>query len=736
MAGLKPVFRQGLLLLLLAALPAGADKPDEYIGSAACGSCHAAEFQKWQTSDHFHSMARPDSSSVLGDFSGVSAEVSGSRVHFFTQGGKPYIRTENPHDGKLRDYPVIYTFGHYPLQQYLIALGGGRLQAFRLAWDSRPKKEGGQRWFDPQQHARGPLAWSSHLLNWNSNCAVCHSTRVQEGYIEAENRFETRFAEINVGCEACHGPGRKHLDAVRRGAAKPGAALVRGRPPALWQRQEGADVASAPGIGPGLENICGGCHSRRTRTGETGPHLDYHDQYRLALLETGLYHPDGQIDDEVFVLGSFLQSRMHQAGVTCNDCHDSHSGQLRRTGDSLCLGCHLPTSLKKASHSLHREGVVQCVDCHMPASIYMGVDARRDHRLAIPETGISGAPDICESCHQQKGLAVQAVLQNPGQTYRLLHQRLLLADPTAAPDLQKLQQSKALPAVQMATLVSQLHRLHPSRYLPLLEPALRDASPLVRSAALPLTSALAPGSRWQLAAPLLQDPSRRVRLDAARALLPLFGQVSGSRREALLAGIQELRDSLSLNASLPSAQNAAAELDYSLGQRQAAKATWQATLAAAPDYVPALLNLADLHRAEGREKEAAKLLEKALQQAGDSAAVQYSLGLSLVRRREYAKALAWLKRAAESADAEPEFVRTFAVALEAAEGPGVAVRYLRAADARWPNDFSLLLLQLAWLQKSRAATGEILPLVRRLQFIAPEAPEARQLAERYGLSRP
>jgi hypothetical protein len=56
------------------------------------------------------------------------------------------VRTDGP-DGALRDYPIAYTFGVYPLQQYLIAMPGGRLQALGVAWDSRPKEQGGQRWF-------------------------------------------------------------------------------------------------------------------------------------------------------------------------------------------------------------------------------------------------------------------------------------------------------------------------------------------------------------------------------------------------------------------------------------------------------------------------------------------------------------------------------------------------------------------------------------------------------------
>ena len=124
----------------------------------------------------------------------------------------------------MRDFEVKYTFGVTPLQQYLIELPGGRLQAFTLAWDARPKKQGGQRWYDlyPAEKLRAgdELHWTGRQQNWNFMCADCHVTNLRKGYSAANNTFTTHWSEPTVGCEACHGPGAAHIAWAKSGQAK------------------------------------------------------------------------------------------------------------------------------------------------------------------------------------------------------------------------------------------------------------------------------------------------------------------------------------------------------------------------------------------------------------------------------------------------------------------------------------------------------------------------------------
>ena len=118
-------------------------------------------------------------------------------------------------DGALNVLQIAYTFGVYPLQQYLIAFPGGRLQALGIAWDSRPKEQGGQRWFhlypDQKLPAGDRLHWTGRDQTWNYMCADCHSTDLQKNYDLAANTYATTWTDVDVSCEACHGPGSRHV---------------------------------------------------------------------------------------------------------------------------------------------------------------------------------------------------------------------------------------------------------------------------------------------------------------------------------------------------------------------------------------------------------------------------------------------------------------------------------------------------------------------------------------------
>ena len=159
-------------------------------------------------------MAHATKDTVLGDFNDASFDYFGVHSRFFRDGDKFMVETDGP-DGKIAPFEVKYTFGLYPLQQYLVEFPDGRIQALSLAWDSRPKSEGGQRWFHlyPNEDIKHDdvLHWTKLNQNWNFMCAECHSTGVRKNYDAAKDRFATTWAEISVGCEACHGQGSAHV---------------------------------------------------------------------------------------------------------------------------------------------------------------------------------------------------------------------------------------------------------------------------------------------------------------------------------------------------------------------------------------------------------------------------------------------------------------------------------------------------------------------------------------------
>jgi hypothetical protein len=296
--------------------------------------------------------------------------------------------------------------GHRPLQQYLVETENGRLQVLDLAWDVTAKK-----WFHLYPDENAPpgdgMHWTGSYKNWQARCAACHQTGFDKGYDFPTRTYQTHWKELTVGCESCHGPGSEHIDWARssRSSDNPHQSLM-------------------PKLGPGQQenelNVCGPCHARRDAFSQLSPPAGspFAEHYALSGLSPDLYFADGQQNAEVFILGSFLQSKMKAKGVTCSDCHDGHSGALVAEGNAVCTQCHSEAgnsgfpSLRKAdydtpAHHHHEPGseAAQCVSCHMPERSYMVIDPRRDHFFRKPDplqAKAAGAPDACTSCHTEK----------------------------------------------------------------------------------------------------------------------------------------------------------------------------------------------------------------------------------------------------------------------------------------------------------------------------------------------
>ncbi len=396
-----------------------------FVGSETCTGCHRVEAELWRTSQHKLAMQHATDKSVLGDFADASFDYYGVRSRFFRQDGKFLIETDGP-DGKLGIFEVKYTFGLDPLQQYLVAFPDGRLQALSLAWDTRQKEAGGQRWFHlyPNEAIRHDdvLHWTKLNQNWNFMCAECHSTGVKKNYDAAADRFATSFAEISVGCEACHGQGSRHVGWARdRQSWWP---FGKSNDPTLgllvrFDERDGVVWPPDPATGHPHRSIapatlrkevetCGLCHARRGQLSEAWvPGRWLSDTHTVSPLARGLYQADGQMLDEVYNYGSFKQSRMFAAGVTCSDCHEPHGAKLWVAGDSLCLQCHAADKYSAITHSRH-DGVnpaLSCASCHMPVRTYMVVDQRHDHSFRVPRPDQSaklGTPNACNDCHADK----------------------------------------------------------------------------------------------------------------------------------------------------------------------------------------------------------------------------------------------------------------------------------------------------------------------------------------------
>ncbi|HXV31252.1 MAG TPA: multiheme c-type cytochrome, partial [Sinorhizobium sp.] len=405
--------------------PAGSTASATFVGSETCAGCHRAQAELWRGSQHQRAMAHATDTSVLGDFSDVSFGYHGVRSRFFRENGRFLVETDGA-DGKLAVFEIKYTFGVDPLQQYLIEFPDGRLQALSLAWDSRPKEKGGQRWFHlyPGEQIRHDdvLHWTKRNQNWNFMCAECHSTGVRKNYDAARDGFATSWAEISVGCEGCHGKGSAHVAWARDRQSlwpfgrrdDPEKGLVvrfDERRDVTWSidaKSGNARRSVAPATLRKEVETCGLCHARRAGFSEgwvPGQWLSH--THLVSPLIRGLYHADGQMRDEVYTYGSFKQSKMFAAGVTCSDCHEPHSAKQRQSGDNVCLQCHASQKYTSATHHQHETVAppLSCASCHMPARTYMVVDPRHDHGFRIPRPDHSvklGLPNACNACHADR----------------------------------------------------------------------------------------------------------------------------------------------------------------------------------------------------------------------------------------------------------------------------------------------------------------------------------------------
>jgi len=613
--------------------------------------------------------------------------------------------------GKPRGFPLLYAAGVAPLQQYVVATERGKLQSFGVAWDTRSTDAGGGRWF----HVYGPrgiapddpLYFTGPAQNWNHVCADCHSTLVERRYDLAEDRFDTHWAELSVGCEACHGPGAEHVRRAKAGAK--GAAwgsdygfVVSLTRAAAWEPS--STGSPVPRMQDGVElEVCAPCHSRRQPLHEGFLAGDpFLDSFEPELLHAGRYHADGQVEGEVYEWASFLQSRMHAAGVRCSDCHDPHSAELHASGNALCTRCHSPARFEAESHSRHAGAKAPlCVDCHMPPAVFMQIDQRRDHSIRIPRPDHSlefGTPNACTGCHakQTASWALEWLSKwYPGSARRPHFVDALGRDRKGALDaprtLDALARDSTAPGIARATALERLGTFPSGRTLETLRAALSSSEPLVVYGAVLGASALPPAERVRLLLPAAEHRLRAVRVAVGKALagVPLGGLDAGARA-SLERAFSDVEQSFAVSASLPQTHVERSSFELARGNVEEAERALGAALRLGSCLPEAHLNLADIARQRGDESGAEREIRAALACDPKNAFAHHALGLWQVRKREPRLALVSLEKAVELAPADIRFAYVLAVAT--AEGGDVtrALALVEATLKRRPNDRDLL----------------------------------------------
>ena len=729
--------------------PVTAGTQPGFIGSAACAECHRTETEAWKTSQHARAMQHANERSVLGDFNHAQFSYNGIDSTFFKRDAKYFVRTDGA-DGKLAEFEIRYTFGVDPLQQYLIEFSDGRLQALSIAWDARPKDQGGQRWFHlyPKEKIdhRDELHWTRRQQNWNFMCADCHSIDVRKNYDAASDSFKTQWAEITVGCEACHGPGSAHAAWAKTKPADPTLGLTLRfdeRRDVAWtiDPKSGTAGRSRPNDAHTELEVCAQCHARRAQIAE-GYHAGrpFLDHYRPSLLSPGLFHADGQQRDEVYIWGSFLQSKMQRAGVTCSDCHEPHGGKLRAEGNAVCAQCHLPARYEDPKHHFHPMGSKgsACVDCHMPETTYMVIDPRRDHSLRVPRPDQSvalGVPNACNACHADKDAAwaagvLDARLGRRPEGFQRFAATLAAAargDAAAGGMLAALAGDPSQSAIARASAAQALGAALSPQTLDALRAPLAAADPLQRLAAVSALEALPEEPRLALAAPLLDDRRRAVRIEAAQVLSSIpDASFPAARRAAFERAAAEYESVQRYNFDRPEARTSLGTFYARRGRMQDAEKTLRSALALEPRHVPAYVNLADLWRSLGRDAAGEAILREGLALMPDDATLRHVLGLTLVRLQRADAGLAELARAAALAPGDARFAYVYAVGLYSNGKPQEALAEIDRALVRHPAQRELLLAGASFSRES-GARERALEYARRLVEAAPGDAQAQQL---------
>jgi predicted CXXCH cytochrome family protein len=701
-----------------------------FVGREKCISCHEAAYQAWLDSDHDHSMAEADETMVRGDFDDTLFEHRGVTSRFYRKDGKYYVHTQGP-GGDMGDFEVAYTFGIEPLQQYLIPFPGGRLQCLTVAWDVDRDQ-----WFHLYPDEDIPpddwLHWTRNAQNWNGMCAECHSTNLEKEYDPESQTFSTTWSEIDVSCEACHGPGSRHVQWAEI-------------PPMARPETENFDLVIQTSDITSRQQVelCAPCHSRRTELGDYDhTRIDLLDNLIPSVLEEALYYADGQILEEVYVYGSFVQSKMFANDVRCSDCHDVHSLTLVKEGNDLCLQCHRADAYDTYEHHFHQkvyegkpsDGAL-CVKCHMPESPYMIIDYRADHSIRVPRPDLTreiGTPNACSQpgCHDDRSL--QWLIDYYERWYgraKKPHYGTILAagrarKPEARNQLLRLASDSLYPAIVRATALSLLGAYPGEDSTRTFNQALADEEALVRYTAVDHADTLGLSAEQviEIVSPLLFDPVRAVRMLAATKLAGAPDDLlEPYQREALAENLGEYQKTMEYSLDFSFAGLNLGNLYSRLGEAEKAEQYYLSAIEIDDLFYPAKANLAILYNSLGRNEEAERLVRDVLDDYPEMYDAAYSLGLLMAEMNRYPEAAIYLGRASQGMPERSRVHYNLGLALQYLERHSEAEAAFERALAVEPNNLDYL-YALADHYIKRSELRKALAVVERMIAAHPDNP--------------
>lgn len=734
-----------------------------YTGRQACKPCHEKEYALFMGSDHDRAMDVADSTTVFGNFSNVTYRHLGIESRFYQKDGGYFVFTEGP-DGTMEEFRVDYVFGVRPLQQYLVAFPGGRYQCLPLCWDTRSKKEGGQQWFhiygDERVLPSDFLYWTRIMQNWNYMCAECHSTNLKKNFNAATNSYHTTWSEIDVSCEACHGPGSAHIKWAEEAAKHPASQepgdlglVIHFKDPEVgtWMFRPGSNIAERTVKRDGRKTLetCARCHARRSTIHEeyTFGH-SFLDTHRPSLLVDPLYFPDGQIHDEVYVYASFLQSKMYHKGVICSDCHEPHSLKVYVQGNALCYRCHLTEAYGTKSHHFHKENSsgALCVECHMPERTYMQVDPRRDHSLRNPRPDLSarlGTPNACSACHDRLDKSSPSNLSNMtnsfykwyGRKDRGVHYgetfwKARNDYPEAIPELIRLATDTSMPAmIRSSSFYYLSHYQDPSIYNAIAS-GIRDRDPLIRLGAIEGSRTLEEDQKTTIYRTLLYDSVRLIRTQAAynmpKSSVQHLSKLEKSHYDQVIA---EYFETEMINADVPFNWMNMGNYYFDRGDFEEAERSYLRAIAIEPYLPMSFINLADLFRQMQMDEKGEAILTEALHYNPGSADLLHALGLVLIRRGKTEEGIRYLKQATETDPENCRYAYVYGVGLYSIGARQEAIFLLEKALKSHPYDRDILFALVSYYTET-GNLEEARTIAEKLVGYYPEDPGYREVLYR------
>ncbi len=714
-----------------------------FVGRRACVKCHIREDRLFEKSHHDLAMAIASEKTMLGDFDNATFTRRGVTSRFFRKEGKFFVHTEGV-GGVMADFEITHTFGWTPLQQYLIPFPGGRLQCLPLAWDVKKKE-----WFhlypDDDFDSGDWMYWTNSAQTWNSMCADCHSTNYKKGYDFKEDNYNYSFSEINVSCEACHGPASRHVtwaETMQPLDSDNGLIVHTGKMTAREQVE-----------------LCAFCHSRRSPLGNYAHgKRDLLDTVTPRLLDEGLYFADGQILDEVYVYNSFIQSKMFDREVRCSDCHDIHSAKLHHEGNQTCLQCHQADIYDRYQHHFHKykgdetgkpvktaDGTIlfavgtgtSCVQCHMPGRIYMGNDYRPDHSMRIPRPDLNSkldTPDACLRCHvdKNKKWSVDFTTKWYGEEDPAHYGTVLDAGRKrrheAQNDLIKMIENPLYPVLVRATALELLGQYQGPETMAQFKKSLDSEEALMRLTALAFMPAPS-DQRVKLVGPLLADPVKGVRIEAARnlTLIPR-SELDLNLQEQHDKALAEFQEVLEYSADFADSRMNLGALYIYRGELGMAEAAFKKAIAIDRDLYAAYRNLAVLYSQQQKFDLAEKTLRQALALDDTLYDIHYSLGLLLSEKRRYEEAVMHLEKAASGLPDNARIHYNLGMLLEFMKQLPEAEKYLAKAVAIEPENMQYL-TALARLYMAEQRFDQAAELAEKMMAADPGNPLGSQLLE-------